>query len=228
MNKINSLYIVGDSISKGCVQNLEPGRRYSVYSKNLWKVVSETNGWNLINNSVFGSTIEKGHRQLTKDIAAGLKSDVCVVEFGGNDSDYRWPELFEKGEENFLPNTKYDDFVMHLSEMVNEIKDAGMFPVLMTLPPLVADRYFNVISNGLDKEKLLQWMHDPYFLYREQEMYSDAVGDFAASNGIYLINMRRQFLKRRDSPELMCDDGIHPNVKGHEFMAAYINSILGV
>lgn len=163
--------------------------------------------------------------RLTKDIANGLEADVCVIEFGGNDCDYRWPELFEKGPDNFFPNTKLEDFEMHLSEMVHEVQDNKMFPVLMTLPPLVAEGYFNVISEGLDKEKLLEWMHDPGYLYREQELYSDAVANFAKENDVFLIDLRKQFLLRRDSPKLMCEDGIHPNVNGHIFMATYLDKV---
>lgn len=220
-----SLYVIGDSISKGIVQNLEEGKKYSVYPDNTWNKVAAVNNLDLTNKSVFGCTIAKGHRQLTKDLQKGIHPDAIVIEFGGNDSDYRWPEYFEKGGDNFFPNTSLDDFERHLVEMVSEIRAHKITPVLMTLPPLVSDNYFNVISEGLDKEALLSWMGDAGFLYREQELYSDTVARVAYENKVFLIDLRKQFLLERKSRSLMCPDGIHPNIQGHAFMASYLTKI---
>lgn len=221
------ILVYGDSILKGIVQNIQDGRKYAVYEDNaLSQIGKKYQNLKIINKSVFGSTIQKGHRLLTKDLKDGVNADIALIEYGGNDSDYRWTELCDINGESFIPNTPLDIFMHHLSEMIEEVKENGMKPVLVTLPPLVADRYFNTISEGLDKQKLLSWMFDPWFLYREQELYSNEIMKYAVANNISFLDLRSHFLKRRDCQSLMCEDGIHPNKYGHAFMADFFESVL--
>jgi len=52
-------------------------------------------------------------------------------------------------------------------------------------------------------------------IYRHQEMYSDAVAALAFSEGVPLIDVRRQFLPLRELPQLIAADGIHLTMPGY-------------
>ena len=82
------------------------------------------------------------------------------------------------------------------------LRDAGVQPVLMTLPPIDSARYFDFISRRSDGQRILTWLGDVGRIYRHQELYSDTVAALAMSEGLPLIDVRRQFLPLRDLPRL--------------------------
>ena len=93
---------------------------------------------------------------------------------------------------------------------------AGVQPVLMTLPPIDGRRYLDYIcSSGLSRERILQWLGDEGRIYRHQELYSDTVASFAMSEGLPLIDVRRRFLPLRDLPQMIAADGIHLTMSGY-------------
>ena len=102
--------------------------------------------------------------------------------------------------------------------MINILREHCIKPVMMTLPPLVSDRYFNTISQGRDEKIIYNWLGDKDFLYRWQEMYSSEVEKLALKNNVFLIDMRKAFLEEHNYQRLICNDGIHPNSDGHKFM----------
>ena len=52
-------------------------------------------------------------------------------------------------------------------------------------------------------------------IYRHQELYSDAVAALAMTEGLPLIDVRRQFLPMRDLPRYIAADGIHLTMTGY-------------
>ncbi|PWS21688.1 SGNH/GDSL hydrolase family protein, partial [Enterococcus faecium] len=69
-------------------------------------------------------------------------------------------------------------------------------PILMTLPPLHAKRYFEFITrNGLIKDNILQFLGgDVEMIYRWQERYSNTISRIAAETGSHIIDVRDSFL----------------------------------
>ena len=84
-----------------------------------------------------------------------------------------------------------------------------------TLPPIDGQRYFSFISQRADGGSVLRWLGDVGRIYRHQEMYSDAVAALAFSEGVPLIDVRRQFLPLRELPQLIAADGIHLTMPGY-------------
>ena len=137
------------------------------------------------------------------------------MAYGGNDSDFDWPAIAAAPEEEHLPHTVLPEFVEKLRCVVKILCDAGVQPVLMTLPPIDSVRYFNFISRRSDGQRILDWLGDVGRIYRHQEMYSDAVAVLAMGEGLPLIDVRRQFLPLRDLPRLIAADGIHLTMPGY-------------
>lgn len=80
------------------------------------------------------------------------------MEFGGNDCDFNWKEISEKPLEMHKPKTQIEDFVKIHTETIDKIKAMGKIPVMLSLPPIDAEKYFSRISKGLNAENILKWL----------------------------------------------------------------------
>ncbi|WP_271003370.1 SGNH/GDSL hydrolase family protein [Listeria seeligeri] len=213
---IQSVGIWGDSIMKGVLFNPEKNR-YTLLKNNCIKRASEKLGITFQNHSTMGRTITKGHEILTKDLAKDASNDIAIIEFGGNDCDFNWAEVSENPETPHIPGTPIDIFETQLREMIARLKNLDIQPILMTLPPLHAKRYFDFITrSGLNKENILTFLGgDVQMIYRWQERYSNTISKIAGETGSHLIDIRDSFLAEFHYEELLCIDGIHPNEAGH-------------
>ncbi|MBC1471974.1 SGNH/GDSL hydrolase family protein [Listeria seeligeri] len=213
---IQSVGIWGDSIMKGVLFNPEKNR-YTLLKNNCIKRASEKLGITFQNHSTMGRTITKGHEILTKDLAKDASNDIAIIEFGGNDCDFNWAEVSENPEAPHIPGTTIDIFETQLREMIARLKNLDIQPILMTLPPLHAKRYFDFITrSGLNKENILAFLGgDVQMIYRWQERYSNTISKIAGETGSHLIDIRDSFLAEFHYEDLLCIDGIHPNEAGH-------------
>ncbi|MBC1791305.1 SGNH/GDSL hydrolase family protein [Listeria seeligeri] len=213
---IQSVGIWGDSIMKGVLFNPEKNR-YTLLKNNCIKRASEKLGITFQNHSTMGRTITKGHEILTKDLAKDASNDIAIIEFGGNDCDFNWAEVSENPEAPHIPGTPIDIFETQLREMIARLKNLDIQPILMTLPPLHAKRYFDFITrSGLNKENILAFLGgDVQMIYRWQERYSNKISKIAGETGSHLIDIRDSFLAEFHYEDLLCIDGIHPNEAGH-------------
>lgn len=222
-----NLCLFGDSISKGVVID-EALEHYTTTDRSfINQITAEHPEWDVTSYSLFGSTIAKGQSLIARHAKAVAAADVVVLEYGGNDSDFAWAEVAAQPEAPHAPKTDIADFVRTYGEMVTDLKSCGKKIVMLNLPPLDSRKYFEWCSRGLDAEKILAWLggSDSY-IYRFHEAYSVNVADIAVREHVPLIDIRSAFLQRRDFSELLCMDGIHPNEKGHELIAAAIRAAL--
>ena len=94
---------------------------------------------------------------------------------------------------------------------------AGVQPVLMTLPPIDAERYLDFICrSGRSRENIVYWLGDVQRIYHYQEMYSAAITRCAWQHHLPLIDVRSAFLPERDLPDMIAADGIHLTMAGYE------------
>ena len=205
-------YIYGDSLLKATVPDEE--MRYHFH---LPEVMAHypTDRLEVVNRAKMGATVTKGLSLVEHDAARGIDARWALVAYGGNDSDFDWPAIAAAPEEEHLPHTVLPEFVEKLRCVVKILCDAGVQPVLMTLPPIDSVRYFNFISRRSDGQRILDWLGAVGRIYRHQEMYSDAVAALAMGEGLPLIDVRRQFLPLRDLPRLIAADGIHLTMPGY-------------
>ena len=59
-------------------------------------------------------------------------------------------------------------------------------------------------------------------IYRWHESYNMAVMKMSREKNVPVIDVRSRFLVRRDYRDLLCDDGMHPNEKGHQLILEII------
>ena len=205
-------YIYGDSLLKATVPDEE--MRYHFHLPELMAQYP-TDRLEVVNRAKMGATVTKGLSLVEHDAARGIDARWALVAYGGNDSDFDWPAIAAAPENEHLPHTVLPEFVEKLRCVVKILCDAGVQPVLMTLPPIDSVRYFNFISRRSDGQRILDWLGDVGRIYRHQEMYSDAVAALAMGEGLPLIDVRRQVLPLRDLPRLIAADGIHLTMSGY-------------
>lgn len=205
-------FIYGDSLLKATVPDEDMHYRF-----HLPEVMAQypTDRLEVVNRAKMGATVTKGLSLVEHDVQRGMDARWALVAYGGNDSDFDWPAIAAAPEEEHLPHTVLPEFVEKLRCVVKILCDAGVQPVLMTLPPIDSVRYFNFISRRSDGQRILDWLGDVGRIYRHQEMYSDAVAALAMGEGLPLIDVRRQFLPLRDLPRLIAADGIHLTMPGY-------------
>ena len=211
--KIAGLNVWGDSIAKGVVFDEARGR-YAICRDNCLLKLSREAGVPVENYSVMGQTSDAG---LERMCASGLAPGrVAVIEYGGNDCDLDWRAVSEHPERMQYGKVPLERFVRNLTEMVRRAREADMLPVLVTPPPLVAQRYFDWVRKGLNGENILKYLGDVEHIYRWQANYADHVRALAEKLNVRLVDIRGRMLEGGRLEELMCLDGIHPNARGHE------------
>lgn len=217
--------IWGDSILKGVILDEQDGR-YKVMKNSSINNFAEITGYSVKNNAYFGMTSTKALNRMAAAVEKQDfgENDIVIIEFGGNDCDFNWSEVASAPESIHQPNTPIVNFKESLQKMVTMFRQKGVNPILMNLPPLEPERYFNWISRGLNKDNILHWLGDVAKIYRWQEAYNNAVEWIARQNGCKLIDVRESFLISSNYSSQFCVDGIHPNEKGHQKI---LESLLG-
>lgn len=214
----------GDSIAKGVIYDESRGR-YAVCRESCLGRLGREKGLRIANYSVMGQTSENGlARMRPEDMKSG---ELAVIEYGGNDCDLDWKAVSEHPELRQEGKVPLEQFGKNLVEMVRRAAQGGMCPVLVTPPPLVAKRYYDWVSRGLNAANILKYLGDVEAIFHWQAGYAEKVKEVAANLGVRLIDVRERMLETANLEELMCLDGIHPNEKGHALIYEAIAPMLG-
>jgi len=225
LEKIKDAYTIvvyGDSISRGIIYD-EVKQRHSLLLESFANIVSKRLKGVVYNAAKFGSTIVDALPRLQSDVLR-RKPDIVLIEFGGNDCDYNWKSIAENPHGEFHPNTEYNTFSDSLFDLIEKLKKIEVIPVLVTLPPLDADKYLRWISEYSEQSQknILEWMGSVSRIYSWHEKYNAAILRIAERTQTRLIDIRTAFLESPDYRTLLCKDGIHPNEEGHKVIAEKI------
>ena len=218
-------FIYGDSLLKATVPEAD-----GKYKFHLGEVMGRYGdaAEHITNRAKFGATVEKGMALVSHDLERGMDADWALIGYGGNDSDYAWADIAADPKAVHLPRTSLARFGEVLGQTVALLRERGVQPVLMTLPPIDAQRYFDFFCrSGLDRNAILSWLGEIGVIYRHQEMYSDAIATFARRQDVPLIDVRRCFLPDHHLGDLIASDGIHLTLPGYERMMDAIFAAVG-
>jgi len=218
MNIHKKVEVFGDSLLKG-VQVNPKNMLYHVDNNIDVEGIEKAYSLKIRNFSMFGCTITRGRalieRRLKRD---GAFCDAIVMDYGGNDCDFNWKEVAEHPDQEHSPNTPLDVFIDTYRNIIAMLKGKGIRPILITLPPLDAQRFFDWFCSGLNKSNVLKWIGSVDAIYRWQEDYSRAVEKIADETNTLLVDVRSAFLKHGRIGRLLCEDGTHPNTDGQKII----------
>ena len=226
-----SACLFGDSIAKGIAFGDCSGK-YTILKNNFASLAADTLGVLLRNKAKFGCTIKKGQEVVSKIIrssSADESFDYAFLEFGGNDCDFNWKEISLDPQVEHLPNTPLPEFVQTYEEIIYDLRNHDILPVIMTMPPLVAESYYQWISRDiLRKENILFWLGgNVESIYYWHERYNSAVWEVASKTNSHVIDIRKAFLEKKNYKRFLCTDGIHLNQAGHELAFRVIVDNIG-
>ena len=218
----------GDSIMRGVVLDKATDKpRYTLLEENFSTRCGSALGLEIHNHGRYGNTTSHGLRELTRRQEQIASSDFCVLEFGGNDCDYNWNAIAERPSDEHKPKTPMEQFMETYSSMIDRVKSLGSTPVLLSLPVLDPERFFNFVTRGLDKANVLKWLGGTILsIDRWHAMYNMAVFRLGAMKKVPVIDITSVFLEKKNYSEYICEDGIHPNERGHGLIEKAIMEFL--
>ena len=212
----------GDSITRGIIYDNEKSK-YATLKENFTNIIENNLKGSIYNAGKFGNTIIRGVSKMYNDVIK-KSPDIVLIEFGGNDCDYKWDDIAKNPNMEYKPNTDIITFRKTLLEMINTLKVNHISPVLMTLPPLDPLKYFKWIAKGnpLAEQNILHWLGVKDRLFTWHDSYSKMITEVANETNTVLIDVRTDFLKYPDYSKFLCKDGIHPNPEGQSLIASSI------
>jgi lysophospholipase L1-like esterase len=193
---------LGDSITNGVREGVS---EKDTYRHLLQEELSQKTGYKVevINAGVNGDITTIAKLRLKRDVLQH-NPDYVTVMFGVNDAGYYRPATDSMAD---TPRVTSEDFRENLATIIKAIRGIAAKPVLVTPVPMnrfYAHRNFPAyVENGLN------------YLVDE---YSDIIRELSLQLGVPIIDIHRAF---SDDPDayLMVPDGIHPDKKGHRFIA---------
>lgn len=219
MNIIKSIGVIGDSILKGVIFDEIVGK-YRFLQDTAATLFAKTNKVDVKNYSRFGFTTNHALQKLPTILDGDKDTNIVLLELGGNDCDYRWDEVCANPDADHKPNVPYGTFKQNVKTIIEKILAAGKRPVVMTLPPIDADKYFDwiVADNQQRRENLLAFLGDKNYIYRTQERYANALQEIAAQYNLVTVKARESLLNVRKYSDYICKDGIHLNEQGQSLI----------
>lgn len=218
-----TVVVWGDSLAKGIVWN-EQRKRHGYAPSTAADVAAEKLGIRVVNRAKFGYTAPQGLEMVARDLESGVSCDSALIEFGGNDCNFNWAEISERPDAHHDPVTTPEKYLAAMRGIVRWLYQKGIRPILMTLPPIDAERYFKfLVGDRLNAANILGWLGDVQQIYRFHEMYSWLVEKVAREFQILLIDLRQRCLARHGFlSNMICEDGLHLNDDGQRFVGEQI------
>lgn len=214
--------VFGDSITKGL--SLENGMIKRI-GQSAITTISERLHLSINNISMFGQSLKRfKEKDYLNDFLSNLDSqehNVCVMCLGGNDSDYVWGEVEQTPNEEHGSFTNPDDFYQMLTDIIKTLKKNNVDVLLTSLFPIDSKRYFdNTICKKHNGDPIIAFLHnDVNNLYRHHEQFNNLITRCAHEEKCDFIDYRTPLLQRTDFLDYLSLDGIHPNQKGHDYIA---------
>ncbi len=223
----------GDSIMKGVMLRnaAKEGRpEYELSKRSIIDRCGEQLGMPVSNFARFGCTAPMGEKLVERYGERLSEGETVLIGYGGNDSDYDWESIADHPEDTHQPRTRMEDFVAAYHRIINRIRSAGAIPVMLSMPPMDADRYFRFFTRNLSdwhKNNILSWLGgNTAPIVSGHELYNLALYNIAQQEQVRILDITSGFLSERVYDSYLCDDGIHPNEAGQARMSSFIVSQL--
>lgn len=221
-----NICVFGDSVAKGVVYD-EVKNKYTFLKNNFVTLVQSVTNVPFKNFAKFGCTVTKGFEILEKNYDKLKDYDYTILEFGGNDCDLDWNTISKDPNCEQKAQVPIEKFKTIYEDMIIRTKSSGSEPVLLTLPPLDSERFFNWVSKDLNKDNIMKFLgNDVNYIFTWHENYNNMIFKLGSEFHIPVIDIRKDFLKNKDYQSYLCIDGMHPNEKGHKLIASSLEKAL--
>ena len=216
---------LGDSIIKGVVLNIESNGKlhYALSDHNIVDQVAHKTNHEVVNLGKMGCTIETGEKILDRHLVGVENAEYALLCYGGNDSDYDWRAIAQSPKMEHQAKTPIAVFEKTYARIIAKVREAGLIPLVMSLPAMDAERYylfFTSVFSEEEKRNISRWLkRGPEVIWAGHELYNDAVRRVALATDAQLVDISSVF---GDATKCLCVDGIHPNSLGQSKIATAI------
>jgi isoamyl acetate esterase len=213
----------GDSITKGVTYI--KGRLRIVkenYPSILQNLFSESAAADVtvVNKGVFNDNSDLLVTRLDRDVLSE-EPDYAIIGIGGNDCNFNWGEVAENPEKEHEATVPLDRYLDNVKNMVLRIKEGGITPVVLTLPPLDPVRYYKAISTAYDKS-ISHWISICGGIEHWHGLYNRSLNNLIEELDVFKIDIRTAIKNAGDLSALISDDGIHLTREGYKEMSGAI------
>ena len=212
---MRELIIYGDSVLKGVTYDGQL-KKYRLCRREFELLAKK--GIAVVNESKMGATVNIANGIIKATLDNCGENSLVLLELGGNDCNFNWAAVAADPEALHTPLTPESEFAEKLGKLIDLIRSKGSTVAVCNLVPIESQRFFDFVSEGLDKSKILSFLGDVNTIERWQEYYSRIAESVALSAGCPIIDLRTPFLKPGVLINNICVDGIHPTPGGHSII----------
>ena len=94
----------------------------------------------IVNKGVFNDNSNHLLERLEKDVLME-KPSIVLIGIGGNDCNFRWAEVAEAPLDTHTAAVPLNLYMDNIKTIISRVKEEGITPILLTLPPLDPVRY---------------------------------------------------------------------------------------
>ena len=207
--KMKKIQVVGDSLLKGVIYD-ETISRHVLLKENGISMLIDA-GFDIKNDAKFGLTIAKARKIIEN---SSLDMDEIIIEVGGNDCDYNWDDVSNNPNTIHQTKTPIDEFKDSLESLVQFILSHQIKPILVSIPPLDDQLFFNFITKNRQKENIMSFLGDTKMIYYHQRSYNEVIERVAKQYALTYIPLRETIEAVSNVKEIYCKDGMHLNERG--------------
>lgn len=212
----------GDSILQGVVHDAQ-NNKYQLLKENFIAISGKRLNVAWKNYARHGSLISDGEKEFMKHLNSVNESDYIFFSFGGNDSNFDWDAIADNPNADHLPYTPLDEFHQRYVNLIRRVQNKGKTPILFSLPPVHPEMFFTTNTRYRNAANILKFMRgDVNTIYQWHSMYNMEIFKIANETNVPIIDITTFFLSRIDYKDFLCDDGVHPNAKGHLLIASAV------
>ena len=176
---MHQICVFGDSVAKGIVFD-DLRHHYSLLKENCMALAQKELQIPIRNFASFGATITKGKKILERKFSQLENCDYTLLEFGGNDCNLNWKEISDSPLSEHDAETPLQTFRKTYEVLIEKTYESGSQPILLTLPPLDSERFFQWVSQGLNKENILHFLgNDINSIEEWHSFYNDMIYSLA-------------------------------------------------
>lgn len=209
----------GDSILEGVIHDAQT-KRYHILQDNFVALSGQKLNVDWRNFARHGSTVIEGEKQLSNHLNQAKESDYILLSFGANESNYDWDGISKNPDKKHTPKLGIKEFHQKYVALIHRIQKMGKMPLLLSMVPVGSDNFYQTICQGRNAQNILKFLRgDVGNIYRWNSMYNFEVFKIAQETNVPVVDITTNFLKELDYTQFLCDDGVHPNEKGHALIA---------
>ncbi len=211
----------GDSVTRGMTYI---GGRLRIIKQNypafLQQSLSAQPDFDVVNKGTFNDTSDGLCARLQTDVLS-FHPDYVLIEIGGNDCNFHWDEVALYPDRSHEPNVPLRRYLDNIRKMIEQIRDSGSVPIVMTLVPLDPVRYYATLEK-MYGFAIARWIAICGGIEHWHAMYNQGLLRLIRSLSVSTIDLRTALKSTSDLAFLLSDDGIHPSALGYQVMSQTI------